>query len=98
MSRFSVPHEHHTLYVTIITGPSPAAAQDYISFAKEYSITAPFRDISGRQTCVICQTRKASGVFFPCEHKCACRRCIEHGGFGKPGAVSKGGSLCPICW
>eukprot|EP00752_Nemacystus_decipiens_P005307 g4814.t1 len=71
--------------------------KDYIGIAREYSITAPFRDTSGKQTCVICQSRKAAGVFFPCEHKCACRRCIEQGGFGRPGAVSKGGSLCPVC-
>ncbi|CAM9224345.1 unnamed protein product [Hapterophycus canaliculatus] len=60
-------------------------------------MTAPFRDAGGKQVCVICQKRKASGVFFPCEHKCACRRCIERGGFGNAAAGNKGGSLCPVC-
>ncbi|CAM9832407.1 unnamed protein product [Pylaiella littoralis] len=71
--------------------------KDYIGFAKEYCMTAPFRDTGGKQSCVICQKYKASGVFFPCEHKCACRRCIEREGFGKTAAASGGGSLCPVC-
>lgn len=75
--------------------PSPPH-QDYLNFATEYSATAPYRDTKGKQTCVICQRRRASGVFFPCEHKCVCTRCIASEGFGKAGIDAE--SLCPVCW
>ncbi|CAM9890313.1 unnamed protein product [Ectocarpus fasciculatus] len=71
--------------------------KDYISFAKEYYLTAPFRDAGGKQMCVICQKRKASAVLFPCEHKCVCARCIEREGFGATRTASERGALCPVC-
>ncbi|CAM9518428.1 unnamed protein product [Ectocarpus sp. 12 AP-2014] len=71
--------------------------KDYISFAKEYYVTAPFRDTGGKQICVICQKRKASAVLFPCEHKCVCARCIEREGFGATRTASEREALCPVC-
>ncbi|CAM9447359.1 unnamed protein product [Laminaria digitata] len=71
--------------------------KDYLKLADEYSITAPFRETGGNQTCVLCQTRKASDVFFPCEHKSVCGRCSRAEGFGEEESDGGGGQLCPVC-
>ena len=71
--------------------------QDYLKLADEYSITAPFREMGGDQTCVLCLTRKASDVFFPCEHKCVCGRCSRVEGFGEEESDGEGGQMCPVC-
>ncbi|CAM9804467.1 unnamed protein product [Choristocarpus tenellus] len=70
--------------------------KDYILMAHEYASLAPFRDPKGQQACVVCQLGKAWAVFFPCTHKCVCRKCCEEEGFSVQ--PETGWNLCPVCW
>lgn len=45
--------------------------------ARMYKIYRPYSDPDYEAICVLCHKRKATDVFFPCEHRCVCRTCIQ---------------------
>ena len=51
-------------------------SQDYIAMAHQYKAQEVYRDINAHPKCVLCHKNEAIDVFFPCQHRCVCRRCI----------------------
>lgn len=76
---------------------SSAMNKDYMSMAREYVVTTPFRNLDSQEIkCALCKTGIAKTVFFPCTHKCVCDECIEKNKIGKPG-LEGSWNMCPIC-
>jgi hypothetical protein len=65
---------------------------NYTALASEYKLSALYREIGGEQLCVVCRTRPALLVFYPCRHQCVCTTCGEECGMQRG---EKSG--CPIC-
>ena len=75
--------------------------QDYVGLARIYKIQRPYSHPTARLVCVLCHKRDAEDVFFPCEHRCVCRKCIrnekvvEESKFDEMSA--DGFCNCPLC-
>ena len=57
--------------------PSWQLTKDYVAMAHQYKKFKPYRLRSVCLKCVICQTREATFVIFPCEHCCMCGSCCR---------------------
>jgi hypothetical protein len=57
--------------------PIGSSGQDYIHMARTYLMQRPYSDPKAKNICVLCRKNYADYVFFPCEHCCCCRTCIE---------------------
>lgn len=52
--------------------------KDYLGMAQLYRIQRKYSDPTAQDLlCLLCRKRYATDVFFPCEHRCVCRKCIE---------------------
>lgn len=51
--------------------------QDYIGMAQLYRIQRPYANPKYKALCILCHENYAQDVFFPCEHHCVCRSCIQ---------------------
>lgn len=51
--------------------------QDYLGLAAQYKQTRPYSDPNFYAVCVLCNVHEAEDVFFPCEHRCVCRACLQ---------------------
>ncbi len=86
--------------------------QDYLKLAELYRLQRPYLEPSGTVICAICQQEPAIDVFFPCEHRCVCRTCLqkeniceEHvlmtkiaeSGADEGSGIDFGHCNCPIC-
>ena len=70
--------------------------KDYLSLAREYVSSTPYRDLSSTPTCILCKSNPVSVVFFPCQHKCVCPSCMEKNNIGNPNAQGSW-NFCPCC-
>ena len=51
---------------------------DYLHLARQYKLQRPYRDPYNKVLCVLCRNNFAEDVFFPCQHRCVCRKCIRN--------------------
>jgi len=70
--------------------------KDYVSIASEYRNTSQYRKLDEAVVCVLCHTHTVTTVFFPCQHKCVCKVCIDLNNIGKP-SVEGSWLFCSIC-
>jgi hypothetical protein len=56
---------------------SPIMNKDYLDMARLYRLQRPYSDKKVSHTCVLCFKRKATHVFFPCDHCCVCEDCVK---------------------
>ena len=71
--------------------------KNYVHLAREYTLTAKYRDLSSQSTpCVMCKKEVATVVFFPCEHKCICALCKSAHKIGMPTETGSW-NYCAIC-
>jgi hypothetical protein len=56
---------------------SPTMNKDYLDMARLYRLQRPYSDKNLSHTCVLCFKRKATHVFFPCDHCCVCEECVK---------------------
>eukprot|EP01038_Epipyxis_sp_PR26KG_P011205 gene11205-15029_t len=74
--------------------------QDYIGMAKIYHLQIPYADRRHNPLCVLCNESYPEDVFFPCEHKCVCRKCILQNAIvidSKLKTTPNGYSNCSLC-
>jgi hypothetical protein len=74
--------------------------RDYLDMARLYKLQRPYSDKNHTKKCLLCQKRKASHVFFPCEHRCVCKKCIDSEDIcveSKLLTQEHGFCNCPLC-
>ena len=80
--------------------PVGGSNQDYLGLAQVYRQQRPYSDHNFKATCLLCHERPSQDVFFPCEHRCVCRRCITSEKFCEDRqlqATPGGYCICPLC-
>ncbi|EQC37137.1 hypothetical protein SDRG_05364 [Saprolegnia diclina VS20] len=84
---------------------SQSMTTDYITDIDRYNSAKPFSRRSDKTfdpeaRCIMCKTQKILMVFFPCEHKCVCNKCLDyHPPVTK--TIGKGAHwphACPVCY
>ncbi|KDO31615.1 hypothetical protein SPRG_03535 [Saprolegnia parasitica CBS 223.65] len=84
---------------------SQSMTTDYISDVERYNSAKPFsrrpdKTFDPEARCIMCKTHKIHMVFFPCEHKCVCNKCLEY----HPPVTKIAGKgahwphACPVCY
>jgi hypothetical protein len=78
--------------------------QDYVHLARTYRQQRPYMDSMAPLVCVLCHDNAAVDVFFPCEHRCVCRPCIQRENVVEDHKLTEqqlengdGFSNCPLC-
>lgn len=74
--------------------------QDYLGLARDYKVHRCFSDPFVHPSCVLCHKGSSEDVFFPCEHRCVCRACIQAENFcdERDMPIRKNGyNICPLC-
>lgn len=59
---------------------SPRVKRNYVQMARLYKIYRPYsltESTFKSLKCVLCHDQEPIDVFFPCEHRCVCRSCIQ---------------------
>ena len=51
--------------------------RDYIGMAQLYKMQRQYSNPEQQVMCLLCRSNYATDVFFPCQHRCVCRECIE---------------------
>ena len=51
--------------------------QDYLYLTKLYRMQRPYSDIKISQICILCNRNVVTDAFFPCNHRCVCKSCIN---------------------
>jgi len=80
--------------------PQARLNKDYLSMAREYTQSEPYRNLSGAQPCLVCGTRASELVLFPCAHKCLCTACAKSQHFveSSRAKLEEGAwCFCPLC-
>ena len=52
-----------------------APPKDYVHMARTHALFAKFCEWQTPADCVLCHTKPAQLIFFPCRHKCVCEDC-----------------------
>lgn len=74
--------------------------RDYLQLARAYRFQRPYSDPHYKAICLLCHQMEATDVFFPCQHRCVCRLCIEKECICEEQALIKnpnGYAMCSLC-
>ncbi|OQS05971.1 hypothetical protein THRCLA_01954 [Thraustotheca clavata] len=99
------PKEKKLLSNEALRRQSKSMTADYMTDLDKYNMAKPYSRRANKTfepsvLCAVCKMNKCEMVFFPCEHKCACNKCLGY----QPPVIktpSKGISwlhACPICF
>ncbi|OQR93236.1 hypothetical protein ACHHYP_02776 [Achlya hypogyna] len=84
---------------------SQSMTTDYMSDVEMYNMAKPYsrrpdKTFDPTAVCIVCKTNKITMVFFPCEHKCLCNKCLDY----RPPVTQIAGKgaqwphACPVCY
>ena len=74
-------------------------SKDYIGLAKIYHLEKEYRQKKRNIKCILCFQNMCSEVFFPCEHMCVCKACIQKENICEEFSLQHddGFPYCPLC-
>eukprot|EP01039_Chlorochromonas_danica_P010701 gene10701-11876_t len=74
--------------------------RDYLQLARAYHFQRPYSDPHYKAICLLCHQIEATDVFFPCQHRCVCRPCIDKESICEEQALREnpdGYAMCSLC-